>query len=153
MFALVKTGFPNQLSTWFSRKAYNSWIPVTRKCNKMEIQLVILFLSRKEFHAKQIFVLSSSMKLGPDASSFGMNSRNSQLWLSHTSSRLDIPRMQWKRLPSCPPLSHWKASVEAYNFDIGWSHLPRRNTLVPLPFQNQAYTHATVYMRSRFILT
>ena len=31
----------------------------------MEIRLVILFLSRKKYHAKQIFVLSSSMKLGP----------------------------------------------------------------------------------------
>ena len=31
----------------------------------MEIWLVILFLSRKKFHAKQIVVLSSSMKLGP----------------------------------------------------------------------------------------
>ncbi len=34
--------------------------------NHVEIWLVILFLSRKKFHAKQIFVLSSSMKLGPD---------------------------------------------------------------------------------------
>ena len=33
--------------------------------NHVEIWLVILFLSRKKFHAKQIFVLSSSMKLGP----------------------------------------------------------------------------------------
>ena len=32
---------------------------------QMEIRLVILFLSRKKFHAKQICVLSSSMKLGP----------------------------------------------------------------------------------------
>ena len=31
---------------------------------EMEIWLVILFLSSKEFNAKQIFVLSSSMKLG-----------------------------------------------------------------------------------------
>ena len=29
------------------------------------IWLVNLFLSRQKFHAKQIFVLSSSMKLGP----------------------------------------------------------------------------------------
>ena len=34
---------------------------------QMEIWLVILFLSRKKCHAKQICVLSSSMKLGPDA--------------------------------------------------------------------------------------
>ena len=32
----------------------------------MEIWLVILLLSRKIFHAKQTFMLSSSMKLGPD---------------------------------------------------------------------------------------
>ena len=31
----------------------------------MEIWLVILFLRRKKFNAKQIFMLSSSMKLGP----------------------------------------------------------------------------------------
>ena len=31
----------------------------------MEIWLVTLFLSRKEFHASQICVLSSSMKLDP----------------------------------------------------------------------------------------
>ena len=30
-----------------------------------EILLVILFLSRQKFHAEQICVLSSSMKLGP----------------------------------------------------------------------------------------
>ena len=30
-----------------------------------DVWLVILFLSRKTFHAKQTFVLSSSMKLGP----------------------------------------------------------------------------------------
>ena len=35
--------------------------------NHMEIWLVIMFLSRQKFHAKQIFVLSSSMKLGPDS--------------------------------------------------------------------------------------
>ena len=32
---------------------------------QIEILLVILFLSRKKLHAKQMFVLSSSMKLGP----------------------------------------------------------------------------------------
>ena len=35
--------------------------------NHMEIWLVILFLSRKKFHAKQTFVLGF-MKLGPDGS-------------------------------------------------------------------------------------
>ena len=34
--------------------------------NHVEIWLLILFLLRQKFHAKQIFVLSSSMKLGPD---------------------------------------------------------------------------------------
>ena len=33
--------------------------------NQVGIWLVILFLSRQKFHAKQIFVLSSSMKSGP----------------------------------------------------------------------------------------
>ena len=33
--------------------------------NHVEIWLVILFLSKKKFYAKQMFVLSSSMKLGP----------------------------------------------------------------------------------------
>ena len=33
---------------------------------QMEIWSVILFLSRETFHAKKVFVLSSSMKLGPD---------------------------------------------------------------------------------------
>ena len=32
---------------------------------QMEIWLVVLFLSMMKFYAKQIFVLSSSMKLGP----------------------------------------------------------------------------------------
>ena len=36
----------------------------------MEIWLVILFLSRKKFHAKQICVLSSSMKSGPVVRTF-----------------------------------------------------------------------------------
>ena len=34
--------------------------------NHLEILLVIMFLLWKKFHAKQIFVLNSSMKLGPD---------------------------------------------------------------------------------------
>ena len=33
--------------------------------NHVEILLLILFLSRKTFHAKQIFLLSSAMKLSP----------------------------------------------------------------------------------------
>ena len=42
---------------------------------QMEIWLVILFLSRKKFHAQQTFVLSSSMKLGPDLHYFCSNKR------------------------------------------------------------------------------
>ena len=34
--------------------------------NHVEIWLVILFFSRKKFHTRQVFVLISSMKLGPD---------------------------------------------------------------------------------------
>ena len=34
--------------------------------NHVKIWLVILFLSRQKCYAKQMFVLSSSMKLGPD---------------------------------------------------------------------------------------
>lgn len=43
---------------------------VTHPKNHVEIWLVILFLSRQKFHAKQIFVPSSSMKLGPGHSAF-----------------------------------------------------------------------------------
>ena len=32
---------------------------------QMEIRLVILFLSRKKFHAERFFVIRNSMKLGP----------------------------------------------------------------------------------------
>ena len=51
---------------WFSGQAYSSWIPVRSNIQQMEIWLVNLFLSWKKFHAKQIFELSSSMKLGPE---------------------------------------------------------------------------------------
>ena len=64
-FCLNKNRINSQISTWFSRWANNSWIPVTSNMQQMEIWLVILFLSRKKCHAKQISVLSSSMKLGP----------------------------------------------------------------------------------------
>ena len=40
-------------------------MPVTSKMQQIKIWLVILFLSRKTFHAKQIFVLTGFMKLGP----------------------------------------------------------------------------------------
>ena len=42
-------------------------MPVTSNMQKIEIWLIIQFLSRKKFHAKQIVLLiCSSMKLGPD---------------------------------------------------------------------------------------
>ena len=41
-------------------------MPVTRKMQQIKICLVILFLARKKFYAKQIFVLTGFMKLGPD---------------------------------------------------------------------------------------
>ena len=51
----------------------------------MEIWLVILFLSRNKFHAKQIFMLSSSMKLGLDPS--GLEKQNliarAQIWVKN----------------------------------------------------------------------
>ena len=65
-FFLDKNKITNQISTWFSGLANNSWIPVKSNMQQTENWLVILFLSRKKCHAKQTFVLSSSMKLGPD---------------------------------------------------------------------------------------
>ena len=52
--------------------------------NRMEIWLTFLFLSREKCHAKQIFVLSSAMKLAPGV--------RLDLWTSrlvHESVRLD----------------------------------------------------------------
>ena len=63
-FCLDKTGIPTENSTWFSGWANYSWIPVKSNMHQEEICLVILFLSRKKFLAKQISVLSSSMELG-----------------------------------------------------------------------------------------
>ena len=64
-FFLDKNRITNQISTcwycWILQTAVDYYILQ----NHVEIWLVILFLSRKKFHAKQIFVLSSSMKLGP----------------------------------------------------------------------------------------
>ena len=40
--------------------------------NHMEFLLVILFLSRHKFHAKQIVVLSTSMIYGPDEDPFNV---------------------------------------------------------------------------------
>ena len=64
-FSLDKNRITKQFSMWFLGQANNSWRPVTSHMKQMEILLVIPFLSRLKFHAKQIFVLSSSMKLGP----------------------------------------------------------------------------------------
>ena len=66
-FCLDKNWITHKIFTWFSWWANISWIPVTSKMQQMEIWLVILFLSRKKCHAKQIVVLSSAMKLSPDA--------------------------------------------------------------------------------------
>ena len=65
-FDLDRNRITNQIATWFSgfKQTINSWIPVSSNMQQMEIWLVILFLTRKKFHAKQIFVLSISMKLG-----------------------------------------------------------------------------------------
>ena len=50
---------------WFLGQANSSWIPISSNIQQMEIWLVILFLSRKTFNAKQICVFSHTMKLGP----------------------------------------------------------------------------------------
>ena len=63
--SLIKTGLP----TKFSFVAY--CLILVFKCyslnpeNHVEIWLVILFLIRKKFHAKQIVVLTCFVKLGP----------------------------------------------------------------------------------------
>ena len=64
-FFLDKNRITNQISTWFSGKASNNWIPVTSNMQQTEIWLVILFLSRKKFHAAQICVLTGFMKFCP----------------------------------------------------------------------------------------
>ena len=59
--SLIKTGLP----TKFPFVAYCLFLVFSCCLFILKIWLVILFLSRKKFHAKQIFVLSSSMKFGP----------------------------------------------------------------------------------------
>ena len=61
---LVKTGLPTKCPHDFQDLANNSWIPVSSNMQQMNIWLVILFLPRKKFQAKQIFVLNGFMKLG-----------------------------------------------------------------------------------------
>ena len=50
-FFLDENRITNQISTWFSGWANNSWTPVTRSIQQIEIWLVILFLPRKKYHA------------------------------------------------------------------------------------------------------
>ena len=58
-FCSDKNRNANQISTWFSRQAHHSWIPVRSNMQQKEIWLIILFLSRKKISAKQIFVLAA----------------------------------------------------------------------------------------------
>ena len=77
----VPTKFPSNFQD------YNIWIPVSSNMQLMEIWLVILFLSRKKFHAQQICVLSSSIKLGPGDRWHCTNS----LWI-------ELTQIKWKDL-------------------------------------------------------
>ena len=63
--ALIKTGLPTKIPGDFQDKQTTAEYNVTSNMQQMEIWLVILFLSRKKFQAKQMFVLSSSTKFGP----------------------------------------------------------------------------------------
>ena len=65
MSASIKTELPTKCPRVFQDKPTAAEIPVSSNMQQMEIWLVILFLSRKNFHAKQNVVPSSSMKLGP----------------------------------------------------------------------------------------
>ena len=60
-FFLGKTGLPTQFPLDFQDLANNSWIPVSSNMQQMKIWLVIQFLPRKKFHAKQIFVLTQAL--------------------------------------------------------------------------------------------
>ena len=53
---LIKTGLPTKFLRDFQDLANNSWSPVSSNMQQMEIWLVILFLSRNKFHAKQILL-------------------------------------------------------------------------------------------------
>ena len=50
--------------------------------NHVEIGLVILFLPSQKFHAQQIVVLSSSMRLGPVFWSYSLQLRLDYIYLS-----------------------------------------------------------------------
>ena len=62
-FCLITTGLPTKFPRDFQDEQQLN-ITVTSNMQQMENWLVILYLLRKKFHAKHIFVLSSFMKLG-----------------------------------------------------------------------------------------
>ena len=78
---------------------------------QMEIWLAILFLSRKKFRAKQIFVLSSSIKLGPG--NIGLVRQREFFyptvnpWNFHT-----VYLFQWV------PVAHFKNTQEFYHLPL-----------------------------------
>ena len=73
--SLIKTGLPTQFPRDFQHKQTTANYQKRAICNKRKFWLVILFLSRMKFHAKQIFVLSGSMKLGPVPTGYPNKSR------------------------------------------------------------------------------
>ena len=64
-FFLHKNRITNQISVYCILLVSCIQLLFAYPENHVEIWLVIMFLLRKKFYAKQIFVLSSSMKLGP----------------------------------------------------------------------------------------
>ena len=64
-FFLDKNRITNQISIWCILPVTGIQLLFAYPENRMEIWFEILFLWRPKFHAKQIFLLSSSMKLGP----------------------------------------------------------------------------------------
>ena len=64
--SLITTGLPTKFHFFCIFLVTGIQLLFAHPENHVKIWLVILFLSRKESHTKQIFVLSSSMKLGPD---------------------------------------------------------------------------------------
>ena len=80
-------------------------------CNKRRIDwLIILFLSRKKFSAKQIFVLSSAMKLGPAFSlgvsqhKYAQNNKHVKNW---TQFSCEIKRKKYPCHWSCVLSDDW----------------------------------------------
>ena len=64
-FFLDKNRITNQISICYTLLVTGIQLFFAYPGNHVKIWFEILFLSRQTFHAKQIFVLSSSMKLGP----------------------------------------------------------------------------------------